>query len=204
MLMSEGTTEAESLDDAIAEYAAATPKQKRAKKASRKKASKKSPGPRTRKVDGKFSGTRVDPPSRRLNQLGIGPRMVNKDPGRHYVFANPADELCGLESYLQRGYRTEVFEDNGPRLGNRAGEPGKPITWRGHVCVSIDRDELEEQREHGDGASLGRRRSREILAGITGQGADIHTEQNVFDGVGRSKYFNIEKKQISVQGTSHG
>lgn len=85
---------------------------------------------------------RHDPPSRPADGYRPLDLIRNRDPGRHYVFANPNDEETGVNAYLAQGYQLERKRPDGPRLvGGDGVSEGDVITRMGAQLVSIDMSE---------------------------------------------------------------
>ena len=110
---------------------------------------------------------RTDPPSRAPALLQNGARVVNKDRGRRYVLANPADDDTGCLKYEQLGYRYELGTAHGVRIANgRDTERGKNVEYHGAFLMSISCEEYDLRMAEGDGISLGRQAHKSRLARI--------------------------------------
>lgn len=93
--------------------------------------------------------TRVDPKSRPVDgDRNSGIRLVNADPRRHYVLANPNDEDTGLAFYESMGYTIETMRKDGPRFtGGKLSREGDRVTKSGQVLVSCPIEDYEAQEQ---------------------------------------------------------
>lgn len=110
---------------------------------------------------------RSDPKERNLSGQGIDrdgqPRwlkLLNRDPNREYAFAYKAGTDTESVSYFESlGYVIERWsaEEDGLRLaaGRTSHHKGEPIEYRGHVLMSIEREELERIRKFGPDGNTG-------------------------------------------------
>lgn len=76
----------------------------------------------------------------RKNNMGL----ENLDEKRHYVgvYAQDQDSLARYEG---EGYVVETLREGGPRYrGYSTAKEGEPVTFRGHILMSIDKEELAE------------------------------------------------------------
>lgn len=83
---------------------------------------------------------RHDPTSRPADGRRAADVLRNADPTRHYVFANPNDLECGVQSYLddeEMEYRVETATADGvrPSVGRTVSEGGQ-VTSKGQVLLS--------------------------------------------------------------------
>jgi len=79
---------------------------------------------------------RHDPPSTSADGWKPLDRVNGKDPARHYIFANPNDEDCGVPSYEADGYEIERQRPDGPKLPGCRSKPGEPISRKGQWLMS--------------------------------------------------------------------
>lgn len=140
---------------------------KQGKKRSRKKRSRKTSGD----VEASQPRRRSDPRPRRLDQVGIGPMVENKDPRKHYVLANPASVDSGQPHYQHLGYEVERQKegDRALRVTNAlAKNKGEPLEWKGSILMSCPKEDYKERLEFGDGlcpgASAHRKRVEQVYA----------------------------------------
>ena len=93
---------------------------------------------------------RVDPKSRTVDGDRFRIRLTNRDPGRHYVLANPNDADTGLQYFLSIGYEIETLRKDGPRFaGMKAlAKEGDKVTFNGQVLVSCPIAEYNEREEY--------------------------------------------------------
>jgi len=90
---------------------------------------------------------RHDPPSTPADGSRNYDRLVGRDPDRHYVFANPNDETCGVEAYLAKGYEIEQLRPGGPRVPGKRTSEGAEVTSLNQVLVSCpSEDRAAEER----------------------------------------------------------
>jgi hypothetical protein len=112
----------------------------------------------------KNTASRLDPAPRPIDGGIPYFNVLNKDPGREYVWVYKAAQEFGVEHYSYQGYRIERYTDaEGPRpamapVDLETGLPIKPngtvIESRGNVLMSISKEQYEEIYQNGpDGVS---------------------------------------------------
>ena len=80
---------------------------------------------------------RVDPQSRPVSGIRPWDQISNRDPDRHYVWANPNDDSTGVSYYAGIGYEVETFRKDGPQPKvTRTLKDGAEITCMGQVLMS--------------------------------------------------------------------
>ena len=85
---------------------------------------------------------RIDPVSRPADGRSAMDIVLNRDPERHYVYANPNDDDTGVEAYLGMGYEVETARPDGPRSAvRRTLAEGKAVTVRSQILMSRPLDE---------------------------------------------------------------
>lgn len=97
------------------------------------------------------AGTRRDPRPRRVDAMEKAGQFKQLDPKRHYVAVYKAAEENGIGEYEERGYVVELVRADGPRsiTGTKTRGEGQPVEYRGHVLMSIEREELAAQEAQG-------------------------------------------------------
>lgn len=76
-------------------------------------------------------------------------QVLNKDPGKRYVWAYKVGDA--IASYEARGYDVVTFSEDGPRpLFMRKNTPeGVPVEWKDNVLMACDEDIAEEHYQRG-------------------------------------------------------
>ncbi len=97
---------------------------------------------------------RLDPKSRPADGRRPYDQLVNSDPHRHYVLANPNDELTGVSYYENLGYEVERRSEGGvrPAVGKTCRE-GELQTVLGQVLMSCPIAEWKARVAEGQGVS---------------------------------------------------
>lgn len=99
---------------------------------------------------------RKDPKPRTFNGEVRGVRLINKDPTKHYVFVNPADQ-DSFGFYEAIGYQVEEAVNGGVRLGSVPNvKLGDKVTYQGQILMSTSKDrraEIEKEGPDGDSGS---------------------------------------------------
>ena len=124
---------------------------------------------------------RSDPKSRPADGRRAYDEVDRKDPNRHYVFANPNDEMTGVDSYLAQGYEVENKRPDGPkaRVGKTTGDT---VVSNGMVLVS--RPMSDHEAEVADGQARADQMDRRILKdghiedGLRGQTHRLGVDRN--------------------------
>lgn len=100
---------------------------------------------------------RIDPQAPARNEYGrYDTTLLNTDPDRYYVFANPNDPLHGVDAYLDQyeDARVENIVEGGPRLASRPSQREGVIKYMGMVLVSFPKalkdDEVKEGQDLTD------------------------------------------------------
>ena len=84
---------------------------------------------------------RNDPISSPASGMRAWEAVFNRDPGRHYVWANPNCDQSGVASYLALGYEVETYRKDGPQPKvTRTLKDGDEITVKGQVLMSCPID----------------------------------------------------------------
>lgn len=87
---------------------------------------------------------RVDPKSRPPSGRRPWDQVENRDPNRHYVFANPNSQDTGVDFYLSMGYEVEKYRSDGPRPKVfRTLKDGDAITCMGQILMSCPLEEKQ-------------------------------------------------------------
>jgi hypothetical protein len=94
--------------------------------------------------------TRVDPPSRPVDgSILTAVKLVNADPGRQYIRANPNDEWTGVPAMKQLGYEVERHRKDGPRyVGGARANDGDLVIAHGLVLMSRPVEMQRAAEEH--------------------------------------------------------
>ena len=89
--------------------------------------------------------TRHDPPSRSADGFRRLEDVLNKDPNRFYIFADPNNEDTGVSHYEALGYEVERKRADGPKLiGGLGVSEGDALTRSGQVLMSCPLAAREE------------------------------------------------------------
>lgn len=141
---------------------------------------------------------RSDPRPRRIDMIGIGPDVRKKDPDKHYVCANPADQQSGQAHYQRLGYTPVIYREGGVYIANAlAVDEGQEITWKGEVLMECPLEEFEYRMEHGDGIAGGmalhRERMRQVNAPDIRGSSDARAANGYGQGTSSEKYFTIHR-----------
>lgn len=90
---------------------------------------------------------RIDPVSTHADGFRPFDALINPDPERHYVIANPNDELSGVSFYESLGYQVERKSKDGVRLavGKTVAE-GDVLTVLGGYLMSCPK-QLKAERD---------------------------------------------------------
>lgn len=106
---------------------------------------------------------RVDPKSRPPDGARPWDKLVNADPGRHYVYVDPSSQMYGVEFYESIGYEQEVRREGGvrPAVGNTRGD-GSVITVMHQVLMSCPIEVKTDLERYGVGGSGGQDRIDKI------------------------------------------
>ena len=82
---------------------------------------------------------RKDPPTRSPDGARPWGRLKNPDPAMHYVFANPSDELMGVEYYESLGYEQVKKTEGGVRsvVCDKTDMGSVVTTLHGQILVQI-------------------------------------------------------------------
>jgi hypothetical protein len=87
---------------------------------------------------------RVDPKSRPPSGRRPWDHVENRDPNRHYCFANPNSQDTGVDYYLSIGYEVVKYSVDGPRPKVfRTLKEGDAVTCMGQILMSIPLDEKQ-------------------------------------------------------------
>lgn len=128
---------------------------------------------------------RNDPPSRPTDG-DLQAKIVNKDPNRWYILANPNDDWCGVAEMLNLGFEIERPRKDGPKIaGGRASAEGDRIELRGNVLMSCPLEVYKQRYEEGQrradliDEAIGRPGGIDGLRGTTGRLAENNTTKEV-------------------------
>ncbi len=88
---------------------------------------------------------RIDPPSRPVDgAINDTVYLVNKDPARAYMTANPNDFHTGVAEALRQGWVIELVRKDGPRvIGGAVAADGSELRMNGDVWMSMPMEEFE-------------------------------------------------------------
>jgi hypothetical protein len=131
---------------------------------------------------------RHDPVSRPADGRRPYDRILNMDPGRHYVLTNPNDRETGTDYYVGvKGYEVEHQRQGGPRAAiGRTFKEGDEVTVLGQVLVSCPLDQKAE--EDAQGEAIARALDRRMLK-----------DGNVDDGFrGRGVAYGVDRAETST------
>jgi hypothetical protein len=133
--------------------------------------------------------TRIDPKSSPVDGDRSSGRLINKDPRRHYVLANPNCEDTGVALYESNGYRVETLCKDGPRFaGGRTSKEGDRVVWKGQMLMSCPLEEHQAYEQSKlDHAAMVDRRS------VAPGGVD-----GVLGGTGKLAYSDPSKSELFV------
>lgn len=136
---------------------------------------------------------RHDPVSRPADGRRPYGEVLNRDPGRQYVWTNPNDEQTGTESYKAAGFEVETRRADGPRAAiGKAIAEGEAITTNGQILVS--RPIEEKEAEDAAGWAIADGWDRRILK-----------DGNVEDRLrGRGVSLGVDRRETSSFETEHG
>lgn len=105
---------------------------------------------------------RIDPVSRPADGRSRQDIVLNRDPNRHYVYANPNDDDTGVEMYKGLGYEVETTRPDGPRSAvGRTLSEGEAVTVRSQILMSRSLD--EHMVDYLDGQAKADMMDRRIL-----------------------------------------
>lgn len=101
-------------------------------------------------------GRRRDPKKRAVDGSAAWTRLENRRDDRHYVLVYSGDGAeFGVPYYESLGYSIETVQPGGVALkAGRTSKNGEPVSFRGHVLMSISTEDYEDIVEYGpDGQS---------------------------------------------------
>ena len=128
---------------------------------------------------------RSDPRPRRFEASHDGVKVKNRDPSKHYVGVNTPQ----IEEYAENGYIIEVVRKGGPMFGiGLTAKDGDPVSYRGHILMSIDKAEMKRQESEGslDGLGKGQQWADEVEERIL-----MRNGQDPLRGIGN--YVQVDK-----------
>ncbi len=114
---------------------------------------------------------RKDPKPRVFNGEIRGTKLLNKDPTKHYVFVNPADQ-DSFGYYEAMGYVPEEASETGVRLAASAGQQrkGEKITYQGQILMSVALERRQEIEKYGPEGDCGSEWANAMEARIVDKG----------------------------------
>lgn len=96
------------------------------------------------------AAVRNDPVQRYADGADYGTGLKNTDPDRKYVLVYLNEVAMGVEFYEENGYSKEVHREGGPRFfATRDQKVGEPMVFRGHLLMSIGKEEHARLRKFG-------------------------------------------------------
>lgn len=126
---------------------------------------------------------RFDPPSRSADGFRAHDRLKNADPKRKYVYADPNNQLQGVQFYLENGYVIEKVRPGGPLpAGGTSAAEGANVTWMGQLLMSKPLEEWEAQYQESQATATAWETRMRMRSGVDdplrglGQGVSYRNE----------------------------
>lgn len=131
-------------------------------------------------------GGRKDPKPRHIDGGANWTKLRDQDETRRYVLAYEGDTETGAEYYRDLGYVEEIATEKGVRFGagRVTAKAGQPLRMKGHILMSIAREEYDDIVENGEDGQTGQsladateeRFGQAISASAAAKGAGLRVE----------------------------
>lgn len=144
---------------------------------------------------------RIDPPVQHIDAVSPWALLENRDPTRHYVYANSSTaQVGGVQWYKMLGYKVERMEPGGvqPR-GGATCEPGEAITVMGNTLMSCSLERKAELDQVGFDGHSGQRAVDEIERQIVGD-EGIDASRGLFGT--RNSLYSVHNETGPMEGES--
>lgn len=141
---------------------------------------------------------RKDPVRRHADGAHNIATLRGADPRRKYVLVNMSD-LDAMGTYEENGYVRELSTHDGPRLfGMRTTiKPGEPITYRGHVLMSVDKKTAEDIAKRGaPGMGRGTQPWDELEKRLLDRRG---AARDMLRGIGGAKHMHVENESELIE-----
>ena len=93
---------------------------------------------------------RQDPVSSPASGMRAWEVVYQRDPDRHYVWADPNEPMTGVQNYLALGYEVETYRKDGPQPAvTRTLKDGGEITVKGMNLMSCPLEHLRTSYDEG-------------------------------------------------------
>jgi hypothetical protein len=145
---------------------------------------------------------RIDPPVQHVDAVSPWALLENRDPTRHYVYANASQaQVGGVQWYKMLGYRVERLEPGGvqPR-GGATCEVGELITVMGNTLMSCTLERKAELDNYGYDGQSGQRAVGEIERQIVDPDDGIDASRGLYGKHG--PYYSVFNETKPLEGES--